>query len=45
MITPHNSGSTRGTITRADDLFLDNLDRFLTGRPLLHLADKKIFEQ
>lgn len=43
MITPHDSGSTEGTITRADDLFLDNLDRFLAGKPLRHLADKSIF--
>jgi phosphoglycerate dehydrogenase-like enzyme len=45
MITPHDSGFTHGTLTRADDLFLDNLDRFLGGRPLRHLADKSIFRE
>ncbi len=42
-ITPHDSGVSDGTVTRADALFLENLERFLSGQPLLHVADRKWF--
>ena len=31
IITPHNSGSTDGTRRRADEVFLDNLARWIAG--------------
>jgi phosphoglycerate dehydrogenase-like enzyme len=35
-VTPHNSGSTTGVEARIDDLFLDNLARYLTGGALIN---------
>ncbi len=35
-ITPHNSAGGVGRLQRQADLFADNLDRYLAGRPLLH---------
>jgi phosphoglycerate dehydrogenase-like enzyme len=35
-LTAHCSGSTTGLSARIDDLFLDNLERFMTGEPLLN---------
>jgi phosphoglycerate dehydrogenase-like enzyme len=40
-LTPHSSGVTDGQDTRNAALFLDNLGRFVAGRPLLNLADPK----
>ncbi|MEI9852431.1 MAG: NAD(P)-dependent oxidoreductase [Sphingomonas sp.] len=34
-LTPHGCGSTTGVEARTDDLFLDNLARYLAGEPLL----------
>ncbi|MEO1055375.1 MAG: D-2-hydroxyacid dehydrogenase [Actinomycetota bacterium] len=34
IITPHNSGTTDSTARRVDDLFFDNLDRYLSGAEL-----------
>ena len=34
IISPHNSGSSDGTAGRVDEIFLDNLERFLAGRAL-----------
>ncbi len=34
QVTPHASNRGLGTLDRGDDLFLDNLERFLTGREL-----------
>jgi len=42
-ITPHDSGVSDGNTHRTDALFLDNLARFLDGRPLRHVADRKWF--
>jgi len=35
IITPHTSGSTDGTMRRADEIFLDNLGAWLDGERLL----------
>lgn len=40
-LTPHASGITSGQWTRNETLFLDNLKRYLTGEPLLNVADPK----
>ena len=37
-VTPHASNRGLGTQARGDELFLDNLDRFLTGRELRNLV-------
>ena len=39
VVTPHSSSGGAGRLTRAVDLFLDNLDRYARGAPLLHEAD------
>ncbi len=36
VITPHSSNAGSGTHSRGDRLFLENLSRFLEGRPLLN---------
>jgi phosphoglycerate dehydrogenase-like enzyme len=43
-ITPHDSSQTDGTVTGADDTFLDNLARYLGGQPLRHLVGKAAFD-
>jgi phosphoglycerate dehydrogenase-like enzyme len=40
-LTGHASSIGDGLGPRGETLFLDNLDRYLTGRPLLHEADPK----
>jgi phosphoglycerate dehydrogenase-like enzyme len=40
-LTPHLSGVTEGQAARNDDLFLENLRRYLAGEPLLSEADPK----
>lgn len=40
-LTPHMAGMTGGQTLRNRELFLDNLGRYLDGRPLLNLADPK----
>ncbi|MBI1340809.1 D-2-hydroxyacid dehydrogenase [bacterium] len=42
-ITPHDSAATDATYARADALFIDNLGRWLEGRPMRHVADRSIF--
>jgi phosphoglycerate dehydrogenase-like enzyme len=39
IITPHNSWSTPYLKTREVDLFLDNLQRYVTGESLLNVVD------
>ena len=34
LITPHNSGSSHGSPLRVIDLFFENLDLYLAGRPM-----------
>jgi phosphoglycerate dehydrogenase-like enzyme len=41
LITPHVSAVTRHFWRRQTDLILENLDRYLSGRPLLNLVDKE----
>lgn len=43
-LTPHIAAATEGSRLRTDALFLDNLSRFLNGRPLRNLADRADFE-
>ena len=40
-MTPHTSGDTPDYAYRAAELFLVNLRRFLTGRPLVNQVDKR----
>jgi phosphoglycerate dehydrogenase-like enzyme len=40
-LTPHNSGATDGQGRRNDELFLENLGRYVRGEPLLNQADPK----
>ncbi|MFN7054207.1 NAD(P)-dependent oxidoreductase [Hyphomonas sp.] len=42
-ITPHDSSDTPGTIARADETFLSNLENYLAGRTLTHLVDRAAF--
>lgn len=37
-LTPHDSSQTPGTVLRADETFLDNLMRYVEGRPLKHIV-------
>lgn len=40
IITPHNGATTAATAQRGLEIFLDNLDRFVTGRDLKNVVDK-----
>jgi len=40
-LTAHASGASEGQPRRNDELFLENLRRYLAGEPLLHEADPK----
>lgn len=40
-LTAHASGASDGQTTRNDELFLENLRRYLAGEPLLNRADPK----
>ena len=42
IITPHMSGDTEGHLERLGELFLDNLQRYCGGRPLLNVVDKTL---
>lgn len=42
IITPHVSGSVPRYLERAAELFTDNLERFLSGRPLRNEVDKAL---
>jgi phosphoglycerate dehydrogenase-like enzyme len=42
ILTPHVAGATPRYFERALDLFMENLERYLTRRPLLNLVDKKL---
>ena len=41
LITPHTSGIAPGLWDRAMELFAENLRRFIDGRPLKNLVDKR----
>jgi len=40
-LTPHSSGISSGAMDRNDELFLENLRRYLAGEPLENQADPK----
>jgi glyoxylate/hydroxypyruvate reductase A len=35
-VTPHNAAGGSGRLSRQADLFADNLERYLTGQPLVN---------
>jgi phosphoglycerate dehydrogenase-like enzyme len=41
ILTPHNSWSSPHLEERAADLFLENLERYVAGEPLLNVVDKE----
>jgi phosphoglycerate dehydrogenase-like enzyme len=38
IVTPHSAGLSAGNEGRVADMFIDNLDRWIAGRPLLRVA-------
>jgi phosphoglycerate dehydrogenase-like enzyme len=42
ILTPHVAGQSRLRIDQMTDFFCDNLERYLAGRPLRNLVDKKL---
>lgn len=42
IITPHVGGQSRVRIDQMTDFFCGNLGRFLSGKPLLNLVDKRL---
>ena len=40
IITPHNGATTPGTAQRSVDIFIDNLQRYISGQPLRNVVDK-----
>ena len=42
LITPHVAGQAAGRIDAMTDFFCDNLSRYLSGRPLRNLVDKRL---
>ncbi len=42
ILTPHISGANRGYMDKACELFIENLKRFTTNRPLLNVVDPKL---
>ena len=40
IVTPHVGGAMPNYLWRATELFMDNLERYLAGRPLRNLVDK-----
>jgi phosphoglycerate dehydrogenase-like enzyme len=42
VLTPHISGHTRGYLRKAIVIFEENLERFLSGRPLRNVVDKRL---
>lgn len=41
IITPHNGATTAATTDRGLGIFADNLERYVAGRPLINLVDKR----
>jgi phosphoglycerate dehydrogenase-like enzyme len=41
IVTPHNSGRSPRNFERCTELFLDNLERYIAGRPLRHRVRKQ----
>jgi phosphoglycerate dehydrogenase-like enzyme len=42
IITPHNSGLTPKYLDRMINIFIENLQYYLTGKPMPNLVDKKL---
>jgi len=42
ILTPHMSGANRGYMDKACELFVENLKRFNSNRPLLNIVDPKL---
>jgi phosphoglycerate dehydrogenase-like enzyme len=42
ICTPHAGARTLATRQRGVEIFIDNLERFLSGRPLVNVVDKKL---
>lgn len=42
ILTPHVGGQSRRRIDDMTDFFCENLSRYLSGRPLLNLVDKRL---
>ncbi|MBI3839813.1 MAG: D-2-hydroxyacid dehydrogenase [Planctomycetia bacterium] len=42
ILTPHVGGQSRLRIDQMTDFFCDNLERYLAGRPLRNMVDKKL---
>ncbi|MBE1537421.1 D-2-hydroxyacid dehydrogenase [Actinomadura algeriensis] len=42
IVSPHMSGDTVGWRDELVELFVDNFDRFATGRPLRNIVDKRL---
>ena len=41
IVTPHNGATTLLTRQRGFDIFVDNLERYVTGQPLRNVVDKQ----
>jgi len=41
IVTPHIGSISAGTVNRGIDIFLENLRRFVAGRPLVNVVDKE----
>ena len=42
IVSPHYAGQTNHYDERAIEIFLDNLDRYLSGEPLINVVDKRL---
>jgi phosphoglycerate dehydrogenase-like enzyme len=42
LVSPHMSADTHGWLQDLAEVFLSNFDRWVTGRPLLNIVDKKL---
>jgi phosphoglycerate dehydrogenase-like enzyme len=40
IVTPHNGATTPATAQRSVDIFVDNLQRYVSGQPLRNVVDK-----
>jgi phosphoglycerate dehydrogenase-like enzyme len=40
VITSHSSGVSEGSTQRVDDLFCENVRRYMSGLPLLNVVDR-----
>jgi phosphoglycerate dehydrogenase-like enzyme len=45
LVSPHMSGDVTGIVERSIDIFVDNLARWTSGRPLMNVVDKQLLSQ